>query len=264
MRCRISMHKKLVKMIVGGVQKGGTTSLFRYLQSHPQLRAPEQKELHFFDDESIDWKKPDYQILHSKFAGANVAGKAFEATPIYIFWPSALLRIKLYNPRMKLIFLFRDPIERAWSNWKMEIIRGRETLPFDVAIREGRKRFEGRPLDRSWRLFSYVERGFYSQQVQTTLELFPRDQLLFLRSNDLKFNHHNTLSTIANFLEIDQFPDLPARLDHRTKPVNYRLAAADVEFLRTVFYHDVLEFQRLTDLRVSDWPAVDPNITIPA
>jgi len=259
------MHQKLVKMIVGGVQKGGTTSLFRYLQSHPQLRAPAQKELHFFDDESIDWNKPNYQILHSAFGGANVIGKAFEATPIYIFWPSALRRIKLYNPQMKLIFLFRDPIERAWSNWKMEIIRGRETLPFDIAIREGRKRLENRHvLDRSWRLFSYLERGFFSGQVQTALELFPRAQLLFLRSNDLKFDHRNTLGTVADFLEIDQFLDQPARLDHRTKPVNYRLDAADVEFLRTVFYQDVLEFQRLTDLRVSDWPTVNPNITIPA
>jgi Sulfotransferase domain len=258
------MHQKLVKMIVAGVQKGGTTSLFRYLQGHPQLRAPEQKELHFFDDESIDWNKPNYQILHSAFGGANLTGKAFEATPIYIFWPSALLRIKSYNPQMKLIFLFRDPIERAWSNWKMEIIRGRENLPFDIAIRDGRKRLESCDVrDRPWRLFSYLERGFFSSQVQTALELFPRRQLLFLRSNDLKLDHQNTLNSIADFLEIDQFPDLPARLDHRTKPVNYRLDAADVEFLRTLFYHDVMEFQRLTELRVSDWPTVNPNITIP-
>jgi hypothetical protein len=53
-------------------------------------------------------------------------------------------------------------------------------------------------------------------------------------------------------------------LDRRIKPVNYRLDAADVEFLRALFYDDVLEFQRLTDLRVSDWLTVNPNITIPA
>ena len=63
-------------------------------------------------------------------------------------------------------------------------------------------------------------------------------------------------------LELD--PEPATRLDHRTKPVNYRLDAADVEFLRTVFYQDVVEFQRLTDLRVSDWPTVNPNITIAA
>ena len=47
-------------------------------------------------------------------------------------------RIQSYNPGIKLIFLFRDPIERAWSNWKMEIVRGRETLPFTAAIGEER------------------------------------------------------------------------------------------------------------------------------
>src|SRR5580698_9894961 len=151
------MAKQLVQAIIAGVQKGGTTSLFRYLQNHPQLQPPQQKELHFFDEESIDWSKPDYQLLHNAFGPADEKRKAFEATPIYLFWPPALSRIKSYNPGIKLIFLFRDPIERAWSNWKMEIVRGRETLPFTVAIREGRKRLQtSHVLDRPWRLFSYV------------------------------------------------------------------------------------------------------------
>ena len=95
------------------------------------------------------------------------------------------------------------------------------------------------------------------------MEFFPRRQLLFLGSNDLKFDHRNTLSAVADFLKIDPFPDQPARLAHRTMPVNYRLNAADVEFLRTLFYDDGMKFQRLTDLRVSDWPTVNPNIAIP-
>ena len=258
------MHKPLVQAIIAGVQKGGTTSLFRYLQNHPELQPPQQKELHFFDNESVDWNKPDYQILHSAFGPVNDKRKAFEATPIYIFWPPALSRIKSYNPEMKLIFLFRDPIERAWSNWKMEIGRGRETLPFTLAIREGRKRLQNiDQLDRPWRLFSYVERGFFSGQVKKVLELFPRDQLLFLRSNDLKTDHRGTLRAITDFLQIDPLPDVAPRFDHRTRPVNYRLSGADVEFLRTTYRPDVLEFSKLTDLSVSDWPTVNSSIKIP-
>src|SRR5664279_4751517 len=104
------MHQKLVQAIVGGVQKGGTTSLFRYLEAHPQLQPPRQKELHFFDEESIDWKKPDYGLLHGAFDPGGSARKAFEATPIYLFWPPSLQRIRDYNSGMKLIFIFRDPI----------------------------------------------------------------------------------------------------------------------------------------------------------
>src|SRR5471030_341406 len=107
------MHKPLVQAIIAGVQKGGTTSLFRYLESHPQLQPPQKKELHFFDDESIDWNRPNYQILHGAFGFADQKRKAFEATPVYLFWPPSLQRIQSYNPEVKLIFLFRDPVERA-------------------------------------------------------------------------------------------------------------------------------------------------------
>jgi len=258
------MHQKFVQAIVGGVQKGGTTSLFRYLETHPQLQPPRQKELHFFDEESIDWNRPDYGLLHGAFGPMGVR-KAFEATPIYLFWPPSLQRIRAYNSGLKLIFIFRDPIERAWSNWKMEISRGRETLPFHAAIREGRQRLQNcSVLDRPWRLFSYVERGFYAGQLRKALELFPREQLLLLRSNDLKRDHRNVLRAVTDFLNIDPFPDLAARFDHRTRPVNYQLRLADVEFLRAIFHDDVKDFAGLTGLSVSDWPTIDERIAIPA
>ena len=130
------MLGKRVEIVIGGVQKAGTTSLFRYLQAHPDLLPPlRAKELHFFDDEALDWSEPNYELFHAAFGDAGANRKAYEATPIYLFWPPSLQRIRAYNPGMKLIFLFRDPIERAWSNWKMEINRQRETLPFHVAIR---------------------------------------------------------------------------------------------------------------------------------
>jgi hypothetical protein len=258
------MRKPQVEIIIGGVQKAGTTSLFRYLQEHPALLAPRQrKELHFFDDETLDWSKPQYELLHDAFSGMGTGRKAFEATPIYIFWPPSLERIRSYNSEMKLIFLFRDPIERAWSQWKMEISRRRETLPFDVAIRGGRQRLQNcGSLDQPWRLFSYVERGLYSHQVKNALRLFPRDQLLFLRSNDLKNDHVGTLRTIAEFIGIDEFPSTAARLDHRSQPVGYRLNAIDIEFLREVFYQDVLAFSKLVGLEVADWPTINPAVAI--
>lgn len=259
------MRKPQVEIIIGGVQKAGTTSLFRYLQGHSALLAPRQrKELHFFDDETLDWSKPQHEILHSAFSDMGTGRKAFEATPIYIFWPPSLERICSYNSEMKLIFLFRDPIERAWSQWKMEINRRRETLPFDVAIRGGRQRLQNcGSLDQPWRIFSYVERGLYFQQVMNALRLFPRDQLLFLRSNDLKENHHlGTLRTISEFLGIDEFSSTATRLDHRSQPVAYRLNSMDIEFLRKIFYQDVLAFSKLIGLEVSDWPTINPAVSI--
>ncbi len=69
-----------------------------------------------------------------------------EATPIYAYWPNALARIAAYNPAMKLILMLRDPVERAWSHWRMEQSRGVETHHFSWCIREGRQRlFDAEP-----------------------------------------------------------------------------------------------------------------------
>jgi len=259
------MSNGRLQIIIGGVQKGGTTSLFGYFSEHAQLLAPiKGKELHFFDNETIDWRNPDYRILHGAFKFGGFGKKAFEATPIYIFWPPALERIRQYNPKMNLIFLFRDPIERAWSNWKMEIVRGREILPFHLAIREGRNRLRSSShLDRPWRYLTYVERGLFLDQVRKALALFPREQLLFLRSNDLKRDPRGTLKMITDFLDIDPFFESPERRDHQSERVNYRLQAADVQFLREIYHDDVVEFAKLTGLGVCDWPTINPEIVIP-
>ena len=129
--------------------------------------------MHFFDDETIDWVRPDYERFHKAFKKDGTR-QAFDATPIYLFWPSAIERLQAYNPEAKLIFLFRNPIERAFSHWCMEWARKRETLPFDQAIREGRQRV--RTSEKALRTFSYVERGFYGKQVRQLLTHCPRSR----------------------------------------------------------------------------------------
>src|SRR5438552_3144643 len=99
----------LLGFIVGGVQKAGTTSLFGYLNQHPQMAAPSTKETHFFDDETQKWSEPDYAKLQHLFPEDIGTRIGFDVTPIYLFWPHALERIKRYSPGIKLIFIFRDP-----------------------------------------------------------------------------------------------------------------------------------------------------------
>ena len=152
---------------------------------HRALSPPSRQEIHFFDEEARDWAAPDYTALHSLFAPEDGDRLRFDITPIYIFWPPSIERIRAYNPSAKLIFIFRDPFERAWSHWCMEYARGDETLPFAEAIREGRSRLDGLPLlARERRVYTYIERGLYADQVRRVLANFPRGQLLFLRSQN--------------------------------------------------------------------------------
>ena len=200
--------KKPISVFVCGVQKGGTTSLYSHFCEHPALSPPTRKELHFFDDESRDWEAADYSDFDALFNDDDRDRLRFDITPIYCFWPPTILRIRAYNPAAKLIFLFRDPFERAWSQWCMEFARNDESLSFAEAIRQGRARLRGiSPVAKEWRVYSYVERGLYSEQSRRALAHFPRNQLLFLRSRDLWNDHVGTLARISYFLGVPPFPD---------------------------------------------------------
>ena len=250
---------KKVSIFCGGVQKGGTTSLYAYFCEHPELSAPVQKELHFFDDEARDWTAPNYAELEALFPADDGAKRRFDITPIYGFWPPSIERIHRYNPHARLVFLFRDPFERAWSQWCMEYARGFETLPFAEAIRAGRQRLAGLPpLARERRIYSYVERGFYVQQVRRILHWFAREQVLFLRSQELLRDHAGTLRVIANFLGLGPFPDTGEKREQPFEftPPPVRPEPADLAYIAALLAGDVREFAILTGLDVSGWPVV--------
>jgi hypothetical protein len=242
-----SGHKR-VGFLVAGAQKAGTTALFDYFAEMPALELPPVKEAHFFDDEGqVDWSAPDYGRYHALFRDP---GRLWgEATPIYFYWPNALERIRAYNPAMRLIFLFRDPIERAWSHWKMEYARGKETEPFGWCIREGRARMaKGSPYPGFHRVYSYVERGFYGRQLARALRLFPRDQILILASEELKRDPTATLGTICRFLGIAE-PTRPAapKLSRPGADIFYpaTLTDEDVIFLQRQFADEMARFDQL-------------------
>ncbi|HEY8618097.1 sulfotransferase domain-containing protein [Phenylobacterium sp.] len=238
-----------VSFIVAGVQKGGTTALFDYLGDEPGLALPRVKEVHFFDDEAQDWSRPDYAAYHAHWDAA--AGRPMgEATPIYIYWPNCLERIRAYNPAMKLILLLRDPVQRAWSHWRMEYARGAETKPFAWCIREGRQRlFAGEPWGHH-REFSYVERGFYGEQVERLFELFPREQVLILEAEDLRSQPGPVLAQVRAFIGAPPGPDPTPREVHVGRQMEYpsRLTAEDVDFLRQLYARDMARLRELTGI----------------
>ena len=238
-----------VRFLVGGVQKGGTSALFDYLREVPALQLPAVKEAHWFDDERVDWSSPDPAPYHALF---QPDGRMWgEATPIYLYWPNSLERIRAYDSRMRLIFLFRDPVARAWSHWKMEYAKRKETEPFAWCIRDGRARVDDPEAPGHHRVFSYVERGFYGKQVDHLLTLFPREQLLFLRSADLAADPTGSIGAICRFLDVPPptHPIVP-RTIRVAADILYpsRLEDDDVALLRSLYAADQERFVAITGL----------------
>jgi hypothetical protein len=251
-------QSKRVEVFVCGVQKGGTTSLDAYFREHPQLSGGRRKELHFFDKETRNWANTAYRKLHESFPADDADRLRFDVTPIYCYWPGAMERIAAYNPEAKLIFLFRDPLDRAWSQYCMEFARKKETLPFAEAIRDGRERLKDEtPKAAKPRIYSYIERGFYGEQVERALKLFPRENMLFLKSDEFANDYMSTLAKVSSFLVIDPFADTGVkRKNKRPKTVEVVEPTADDRALAAGIYReDLKKFSSLTGLDISEWPS---------
>lgn len=241
-----------ISFLVAGVQKGGTTALFDHLSEHPDLCLPACKEAHFFDDETgVDWAAPDYGPYHALFTGCRPGRLRGEATPIYLYWPASLERIAAYNPRMRLILVFRDPVERAWSHWRMETARGAETLSFSACLREGRARVAAAPGG-AHRVHSYVERGFYGAQLTRLFALFPRDQVLILRSDDLKAEPERNLRQVCDFLHAAPLVRVRPRLSHVgvVTAQTQTISDDDRTLLNRLYAEDQKLFTELTGISV--------------
>lgn len=238
-----------VAFIVAGVQKAGTTALFDYLSEEPGVALSRVKEVHFFDDEAQDWRAPDYAAYHANFDAADSRLRG-EATPIYVYWPGSLERIAAYNPAMRLIVMLRDPVARAWSHWKMEYARGAETRPFAWCIRDGRRRLLDAEPWGHHREFSYVERGFYGEQLERLYGLFPREQALVLRAEDLNRDPATTLARARSFLRLPPGSAPSPRQVHVGRDMDYGgdLTAEDATYLRALYATDQARLKALTGI----------------
>lgn len=240
-----------LSFLIAGVQKAGTSALRSYLGRHPGIWMGNRKEVHFFDNERLDWTAPPDDDLRAHMAGSPPDAVCGEATPIYTFWPPSPERIARYNPDMKIVVLLREPASRAYSHWAMAVERGHEKLSFSAAIREGRNRYNLSALSPEAKAFSYVERGLYANQINRLFALFPREQILLLRTHDLRWNHGTVLDRVIQLLGVGSFPALPAHkliVPRKKTWLPPPMSGEDRLYLQSVFAEDLSETRKLTGL----------------
>lgn len=241
-----------VNFLVAGTQKGGTSAIDHYLRQHPQLSMAHRKEVHFFDRERyFTNSEVDYAIYHSFFGSDKHGCLCGEVTPIYMYWYRVPERVWHYNPEMKWILSLRNPIERAFSHWNMERDRGRETLPFIDAVRIERSRCR-QALPYQDRRYSYIDRGFYVEQVRRIWHYFPTEQTVFIKSEELLHNLSATLRTISDFLQIDDFPLSGPQIVHARDYIT-KLSQTEKEFLRQIFEFEIKQLERILGWDCSNW-----------
>ncbi len=191
--------------MVAGAQKSGTRALRHFLAQHPDigLSREERPEPHFFD--SVEGSPgqlmtPEtYQKYHDLFTPEALSKVTGDITPRYLYDTGSLARIRAYNSAMKIVVLLRNPIDRAYSQWNMEVARGRERRAFLPALMHEWRVYH---TTGQHAIYSYVQRGFYDGQIARLQSLFPPDQYLVLRTENLRDNHNETMRKVFAFLEV--------------------------------------------------------------
>lgn len=213
----------LPDFIIIGAQRGGTTSLYNYLAEHPGIGAASIKEVHFFDtphfEQGLSWYRAHFPTLAEKFYAERIRKLKFitgEASPYYLFYPHAPRRIAKMLPRVKLIAMLRNPVDRAYSHYYHELAGGSERLSsFEEAIEQESERLAGVPekmledeccYSFNHRHFSYLARGIYVDQLRLWMSQFSREQILIIKSEDFYADPAATFKQSLAFLELEDFP----------------------------------------------------------
>ncbi len=239
-----------------GFPKCGTTSLFEYLLKHPVVYAPKGKEIDYFDrlySKGINWYRVGFPSVIQKFYVNTILKQPFltgEATPRYLDSPHALKRIKKTIPNAKFIILMRNPIDRAFSHYNMNIGSDYEYRTFEDAIKHEVKRIEGRyekmKKDEnyySWDydLYGYLEHGKYVEKIRPWFDNFPKEQFLIIQTEKFKQDPSKIYNQTLKFLglsplELDEYhrykknkeqskiePKFRKQLEDYFKPYNEKL-----------------------------------------
>ncbi len=237
--------------ILAGAQKSGTTALHYFLSKHPDIAMGDQQEIHFFDNDRMFVSHVDYEELHKHYSLLGPSTIAGDCTPSYLYHESAAERIWKYNPKIKLLILLRNPVDRAFAHWNMQRFRGREPLDFFDAVREEQTRITGAPAVEA-RRFAYVDRGFYGRQLARLFKFFPREQLKIVKFEDFTGKQVETVVSIFSFLGCKPRRSVRSK-DRNVVPYERAMNWEERVFLHHLFAEDIAKVEQLLGWDCSDW-----------
>jgi hypothetical protein len=190
-----------------GAPKCGTTALYKYLESHPQVFLSDPKEVNFFSKKELEEQSLYYQDFKPKseneylnlFKNVDTQHEIIgEASVSYLYYPEVAGRIHSFNPDSKIVILLRDPVARAWSHYLMDKRLG-------LVKKELMEIFKsGEAIDKL-NFQQYFLLGNYATQVEKYLDLFGKKNVKIFFTEELKSNRNNTIQKLYRFLGIQNF-----------------------------------------------------------
>ena len=204
-------NRVLPNFIIAGTVRSGTTSLYYNICEHPSVLPADYDEIGFFDSNyhlGINWYRsmfPTQKHMNEikEKTGNSITG---EDTPFYFWKKEAAERILKDLTNTKIIIIFRNPVDRAYSNYKLGVRFDSENLTFENAIEEEIEFLEKNTFRESIeRKRSYLTKGLYYNQIKIWFDIFPRKQIHILSTEEMQKDPQKSLSKIYKFLDISEY-----------------------------------------------------------
>lgn len=210
---------------VVGAAKAGTTALWSWLRTHPDVFLPTTAEPgHFacvgtdprpadglFDARSVLRMTPDARDYAALYAPAN-GRMTGDCSSVYLHSLDAAQRIAAARPDARIIILLRDPTDRAYAQYRQHIRAGLEPIrDFRAAVHAESNRLK---TGWSW-AHAYTGASVYAPKIARFQQHFPQEQILFLRHEDLRDRPQVAWVQVLTHLGLSPCP-LPARSQTQT------------------------------------------------
>lgn len=203
----INWQPKKIKapdFIIIGAGKCGTTSLYKYLDRHPQIFLPNKKELRFFDKNfnyGWEWYLSQFPSICDRpdlFTG--------EASPSYLFLPHVAQRIKDFAPQTKLIVMLRNPVDRSISNYYQNKKAGQQYKTLAATIQQEILRLDRKTEQQLSYGSGLLSQSLYFYKLKRWMKIFPKDRFLILISEKFFANPATSLQQVFKFLDLPNIP----------------------------------------------------------
>ena len=207
-------------LFILGVGKCGTTTLHAYLNNMQDICMSKPKEPFFFEKEFENGLEFYQKKYFAHWKGEPIIG---DARNQHLYLPYVAKRIHQVNSNAKLLVMIRNPIDRAFSYWRHVCYHQRLTLSFEELvdddygrIKKSRRTEQNDEISKSTkRLLSgsrdrvhssglaVLDMGYYYEQIQRYLNLFPRDNLKVILLEDLSAQPEEIMNDLIDYLGLD-------------------------------------------------------------
>ena len=211
--------------IIAGERRSGSSSVYEVLKNHPEISMFHLRDYDYFIEPELfensppDWANiKSWQETHSaeeyQSLFSNLDGKIGQKDADLLWWKPAHKRLAETIPDAKFVFILRNPVQRAESQYFNELRKGRESLTFEEAL----DREKNQSLSDWEKLhLQYRERGCYVNSLEHFYQYIDNDRVKVIILEDLYTNWKDVMTELCDFLEIDTIAGMALKPIHSNK-----------------------------------------------